>query len=310
MTSLTENFKSAYRKHYKRFFIIPAIAVLFCVGVLLSNFVRTGELVAMGIDLKGGVVVTVPLPGAGIDANAVQNSLRSVPGLEAAKVARIDSLSGGKQSLSALQFEIAGNSTAASEFSSEAKRALESLGAATDESSYDVKTVEPAIAGAILVSTYLAVLTGFALLGVVIFLIFRNKFVIATVLSCIFLDFLGALAVMDLFGISLSPLAIASLLMLIGFSIDSDILITTAVLKNKEGAPVDRAFFAMRTGITMVLAAAASLSSLYFLSGAAVIRDMTLILLGGLAFDLIHTWFTNLGVLLLMAEKKVRAEAV
>jgi len=192
--------------------------------------------------------------------------------------------------------------------------ALRAQGIGTNSSEYNLKIVGPAVGKSFLTNTYIALLLGFVFIAVVIFTLFRNTgelkeysrkshLVTLTVISCIFFDFLGGLAVMNLFGIKFAPLTLASLLMLIGFSIDSDILITTAVLKRSEGRPVDRAFSAMKTGVTMTIAAAASLLALLFLSGSTAIRDMTIILLGGLVFDIIHTWFTNLGILFFLAEK-------
>lgn len=308
-TSIVDAFKANYAKNYKKFFLVPVIAVIFCIAVLGAHYFQTGEFVSAGTDLKGGVIVTVGWQASQApDINALKGGISAKIGLSEVSISRIDALSGGALRLSALEIDTSPEADP-SLFLNSIHETLSEMGFETSKEEYGVKIVGPSIAGAVLASTYIAILIGFALLGFVIFLIFKNKIVIATVLSCLVFDFLGGLTVMNLLGIKLSPLAIASLLMLIGFSIDSDILITTAVLKSKEGLPVNRAFFAMRTGITMALAAVASLTALYVLSGAAILKDMTAILIGGLVFDLIHTWFTNLGILLWVSEKRDTKQA-
>jgi preprotein translocase subunit SecF len=300
---LIEKFKTLYHRHYKKFFVLPALAILFCVGVLLFNYVAHGEIVAKGTDLKGGVVATINWnfstePNLG----ALQRDLSGAMGAPVS-VSRTDTYSGARPRLVAVDIE-GGPELDPVKFKDSIKSALSGQGFETNPADYNIKIVGPAVGAAFLQNTYIALIIGFILMGIVIFFLFRTRAVIATVISCIFFDFLGALAVMDLIGIKLSPLTLASLLMLIGFSIDSDILITTAVLRRHEGHVTDRAFSAMKTGVTMIVAAAASLFALWLFSGTAALRDMTAILLGGLFFDVIHTWFTNLGVLLFIAERK------
>ncbi|MFH0961342.1 MAG: hypothetical protein V1820_01515 [archaeon] len=299
-----ERFKQIYSRNYKKFFIVPALAVLFCLGVIAWNYYSTGELVSTGIDLKGGIIVTVGWNFSSEPSIASMKTALISENLEKdISISRIDAFASGKIKLRALQFEAPPEADPV-KFTQSVRTVLSSEGFETDPVEYNVKIVGPAVGKVFLSNTYIAMAMGFFFLGVVIFFIFKKKAVIATVISCIFFDFLGGLATMNILGIKLSPITLASLLMLIGFSIDSDILITTAVLKNREGPAIDRAIFAMKTGITMALAASASLTALYILSGTAVLKDMTVILLGGLFFDLIHTWFTNLGVLFLIAEKE------
>ncbi len=301
---LIEKAKDFYKKHYKRFFIVPALAVLFCLLVLGANYARTGEIVERGIDLKGGTIVTVDWAAAGSpDLAKLHSKISGSVGGASVHIAGTSAYSSTGLSLAALDFE-AGPNTDPQALVSAVKDALSAQGFQTAESDYNMKTVGPAVGEEFLNRAYIALALGFFFMGLMILFLFKTPVAVATVLSCIFFDFLGGLAVMNLFGIALSPMTLAALLTLIGFSIDSDILITTATLNRHEGHVMDRAFHSMKTGVTMICTAAAALLAITFLSGSALLQDMTIILLGGLFFDVIHTWFTNLGVLLLTAERR------
>ena len=43
--SFIEKFKGIYERNYRKFFIIPALAVLFCLAVLGTTYFQTGEFV-------------------------------------------------------------------------------------------------------------------------------------------------------------------------------------------------------------------------------------------------------------------------
>src|SRR3989339_765832 len=61
------------------------------------------------------------------------------------------------------------------------------------------------------------------------------------------------LVVVDLFGIKMLSAGIVAFLMLIGYSVDTDILLTTRLLKRSEGSLNQRIYGAFKTGMTMTL---------------------------------------------------------
>jgi preprotein translocase subunit SecF len=86
--------------------------------------------------------------------------------------------------------------------------------------------------------------------------------------------------------------------MIIGYSVDTDILLTTRVL-NKKGGTNEELIGAFKTGITMGLtsfiAIATALIVVY--SFGSVLNQIFIILLIGLAFDILNTWITNASIL-------------
>ena len=105
------------------------------------------------------------------------------------------------------------------------------------------------------------------------------------------------LALMDILGIRISAAGIAAFLMLIGYSVDTDILLSTRLLKRKEGQLSERIASAFKTGITMTLTTIAAVIVALIVSDSEVISQIMLIILIGLVVDIINTWIQNLGLL-------------
>lgn len=70
-------------------------------------------------------------------------------------------------------------------------------------------------------------------MAIVVFIVFRQVVVSLLVVLCALADILTAAASMNLTGVQLSLGTVAALLMLIGYSVDTDILLTMRVLKRK-----------------------------------------------------------------------------
>jgi preprotein translocase subunit SecF len=124
------------------------------------------------------------------------------------------------------------------------------------------------------------------------------------VISCAFSDIIITLAIFNMTGIKLSMGGVAAFLMLIGYSIDTDILLTSRVFKRKEGLVMERIYSAIKTGLTMLnTTIIAVLVALIFVKSD-VIRQIMLIIFIGLLVDMIMTWIQNVGLIRLYLEKK------
>jgi preprotein translocase subunit SecF len=126
------------------------------------------------------------------------------------------------------------------------------------------------------------------------------------VILCAFSDMVMTIAVIDLIGINLSLSGVIAFLMLIGYSVDTDILLTTRVLRKRDESRNKRIWGAFKTGITMTLTTIAaigiSLALIYGLSDS--LRQIFTILLIGLGFDIMNTWITNASIIKWYAEVK------
>ncbi len=142
----------------------------------------------------------------------------------------------------------------------------------------------------------------------VIFLAFRDFIPSIAVILAGTIDVLFALGGMSLFGISLEPASLIALLMLIGYSVDTDILLTTRVLKRRTGTVDDRINDAMKTGLTMtivtILVMFVMIITTTIIFRIEVLTTIASVILFGLVGDITATWFMNTGVLKWYVEEK------
>ena len=152
----------------------------------------------------------------------------------------------------------------------------------------------------------IALLFSFIGMAIVVFIAFRTFIPSIAVVTCAFIDITGTAAGMNLLGIPLTLPTTAALLMLIGYSVDSDILLTMRVLK-RQGRLEEKLAGAFRTGIIMTSTTLAAVLSLWVVSGLGqieIIREMAAVLLVGLALDIMNTWITNATLIKWYAERK------
>jgi len=165
----------------------------------------------------------------------------------------------------------------------------------------------------------LAILIGFIL--IFIFPVYYFIFLLAIILFSVysffsvpslavifsaFADVIMPLAVIDMMGMKISSAGIVAFLMLIGYSVDTDILLTTRVLKRK-GDSVNQAIWgAFKTGMTMTLTSliAVSIGLIIVFSFGSILNQIFTILIIGLAFDILNTWITNVCLIKWYVERR------
>jgi len=157
-------------------------------------------------------------------------------------------------------------------------------------------SINPIIAGII----FLAFAT------ILIRIYIKNSIPSFAVMLSAFADIVMTLAIIDLVGIKLSTAGIVAFLMLIGYSVDTDILLTTRILNRKHGGINSELFGAFKTGTTMtltsIIAITAALIVVYPFGS--VLNQIFIILLIGLGFDLFNTWVANASIIKWYAENR------
>jgi preprotein translocase subunit SecF len=138
-------------------------------------------------------------------------------------------------------------------------------------------------------------------MSVLVFLMFRTFVPSIAVVASAFSDIVIPLALMNLFGIELSLGTVAALLMLIGYSVDSDLLLNNHVLR-RRGDFYESTYRAMRTGVTMTLTSIAAMAVMTiiasrFVLGIPLLPEVGLILVFGLTADLLNTYMLNVSLL-------------
>ena len=263
---------------YKPLILIPVVITLIALAVLLTGGLQ------QGIDLKGGSIAVVQLEKpisndqlTTIVENATGNSEVSVT-TSSGNTATIE-IAGGATDIIALTNGLNGTASIQS-----------------------FRAVGPSLSKQSLTQVYYALAFAFLFMSITVFIIFRNVVPSLAVIFAALSDIIIAVGGMSLLGIPLSLASVGALLMLIGYSVDTDILLTTRVLKRREGTLNERAVDAMKTGFTMAAAAIGSMVALYlvvrfFMPYAQVLDQIASVLIIGLVADVLATWLMNLGIL-------------
>ncbi|WP_122089021.1 protein translocase subunit SecF [Halalkalicoccus subterraneus] len=139
----------------------------------------------------------------------------------------------------------------------------------------------------------------FAGMSTLVALMFRSLIPSAAVVVSAFSDIVIPVALMNLFGIQLSLGTVAALLMLIGYSVDSDLLLNNHVLR-RRGDFYDSTYRAMRTGITMTLTSIVAMFVMTIVAtlfAIPLLPAVGLVLIFGLLADLMNTYLLNVSLL-------------
>lgn len=152
-----------------------------------------------------------------------------------------------------------------------------------------------------------ALIMGVILLFIVIFLYFREVLTAITVIGGSVFNIVGAVALMSVFSIPISLTTIPALLMLIGYAVDTEIVMSARVLKRREGTARQRLNDSIGTIFTMSMTAIASVLVMVVISYFAqvgIIFEISVVLLFGLLADLVSSMLMNAPLILMHAEKE------
>lgn len=178
-----------------------------------------------------------------------------------------------------------------------------------DDAKIQTREIAPTLGKDFVKSSIKVGLVAFVLLITVILLFFREIVPSGLIIFAVIFDVFAALAGMAIFNIPLSLTTIPALLMLIGYSVDTDILLSTRVLKDVSKDPFDSANSSVATGLTMTFTTMATIIVMLivsYLTQMLVIYEISIILICGLVGDVISTWFFNAPALIRYAERKAK----
>ncbi len=263
---------------------IPAAVLAISLLVLAAVFVSSGAPVILGLEFKGGTMIAFETPDLVEDLEA---AYQDYPLVDARKA--------GDRAI--LQFGPMDN---------EMQRMLED-GITGAYSNVEIKQIGAIYGQELQQQAIKAVLLSFIGMALVVFIIFRTFVPSLAVVISAFSDIVIAAAFMNIAGIELSLGTVAALLMLIGYSVDSDILLTTRLLK-RRGEVDENISRAMHTGLTMTTTTLAALAVMYLVSTFSylvtssvsqinLLSDIAIVLIFGLIADIMNTWLLNTGIL-------------
>ncbi|MDD4877685.1 MAG: hypothetical protein PHO02_01460 [Candidatus Nanoarchaeia archaeon] len=292
--------KEWYANHYKWLMIIPVVILIACLGIIGNHYVKTGDFVDRDVSLKGGLTLTISTE---LKADDMEEYLSSRFAGSDILVRTLTEFGTSEQTgiiIEASDVEEADIKAVVQE-----RMQKESSGFLLTKENYSAEQVGSSLGESFYRQMLTAILLAFAFMAVVVLITFRSVIPSFTVVFCAFCDMIFPIAIMNLAGIRLSTAGIAALLMLIGYSVDTDILITTKALKRQEERSViERMFDGMKTGLTMTLTTIVALTAGYFVSNSFVIKEIFLIIIIGLLYDMVVTYLFNTGVLVWWVKRK------
>ncbi|MDI9394285.1 MAG: protein translocase subunit SecF [Euryarchaeota archaeon] len=284
-TGLTELLDNFVKTHDNRQLLALPLAVLaVSLLILLVSYISSGSPVILGMEFQGGTQISVETTDS---PSALEKMYSSYPIMDVRQT--------GSRVI--MQFGI---------MDDEQQQQLENdvMGR---YSSVQIQQVGPVYGQDLQVQAIKALIISFIGMSIVVFLIFRTFITSAAVILGSFSDIMIAAAFMRVAGIELSLGTLAALLMLIGYSVDSNILLTNRVIK-RRGTVEEKISRAMHTGITMTTTTLAALTVMYLVSTFAylvipsftqitLLSQISIVLIAGLIADMMNAWLLNTGII-------------
>ncbi len=279
---------------------IPLLVLVVAIAIITVTYLSTGTPVALGTDFAGGTEFRVVVDASDNEARELigtafarePDSVRQVgdggeyvvtfgPEVGNEEATRMEQLLGCAD---------AADTSCASDTQREAAQQV------TYRESF---TVSAAFGNTLQTQALFGLGIAFGGMALLVFVMFRTFVPSVAVVISAFSDIVVPVALMNVFGIELSLGSVAALLMLIGYSVDSDILLNNHILR-RSGGFYESTYAAMRTGVTMTLT---SLSAMIVLAvtatffGIGLLSSIGTILVFGLVTDLLNTYLLNLSLL-------------
>jgi preprotein translocase subunit SecF len=288
-----KSFGEWHDKNYKKLLIIPILLILFSLVYLGIFYSQHNDVFLKDISLTGGTSVTI---NGKLDSSNLEQEL--IKEFGEVKVRVVSDLITGDQLATIIE------TTAGTD---EVKDFLESyVGYELTEENSSFEFSESSFTQDLYRQLILALVLAFLLMTIVVFILFKNFVPSLTVVLCVLIDMIMTITTVNLLGIKVSTGGIIAFLMLIGYSVDTDILLTNRILKRHEGTLNNKISGAFKTGITMTLTSLLSVIAalLVVKSFSPVLTQIFLIISIGLFFDIVNTWITNVSILKWYVHKK------
>lgn len=296
---------------YEKWLAVPIILLALSFGVLGYSYIQTGDLVPKGIEFTGGTEIQVSSPGE-VTKKDIEDAF-----IEEYNEVNVRTLSSGDTN----RFVITTSGELSDSGSGEGSQI-------SDEEEFDdinttqriegilennnieyndisIQTVGAAVSQSFLLEAQIATAFAFIVMSIVIFVAFRSLVPSLAVIAAAFTDIIVAIAGMNVLGINLTLGSLAALLMLIGYSVDTDIVLSTRLLRQRKRSLKERVKDSITTGMTMTAGAIAAFAVLFIVSTSPTLDQIAAVILVGLIADIPATWTGNAIILKMHAEGRI-----
>ena len=292
MSETTEKLKRAYNKNYKLLLLIPIILLLISLAYIGYFYSKEGDFIKKDVSLTGGTIITL---NENVNFENLESELKNQ--FSDVSIRKLTDIRTGRQI--SLTIETSAKPD-------EIKPVIEKiLGYKLTNENSSIEFTGASLSNSFYKQLIIALIISFILMSCTVFLLFKTFVPSIAIIFSIFADIIMPLALIDYLGIRISAAGIAAFLMLIGYSVDTDILLTTRALRKKEGSLNIRLFGAFKTGIFMTTTALIAIIPAFFIvSLPDSFKQIFLILALGLSADIINTWLTNMSIIKWYCERR------
>jgi preprotein translocase subunit SecF len=337
--ALKQSLMNFWDKHYKKLLMLTFILLALSFAQIGYQIYSTGDFMSKGVSLKGGVTVTIE---KAVDNVELQNYLT---GLFPKSDASVKTVSKGGQVYGVI---VEASDIEGDVLVSKLKEKLElkddefsaeTMGSSLGESFFKetfriiilaflfmaiivfmyfgdnlkskiIAVLLTAVAMPVIYISTNATLWVFSVILIVLLFYVYYKYSIPSfaVILCAFSDMIVTLAIVNLLGMKIGTAGIAAFLMMIGYSVDTDILLSTKVLKRKGVSVTEATFDAMKTGLMMSATTIIATVLAFMFAESEILKQIMLIVSIGLIVDLPNTWIQNGGLLKWYFEHKHKAK--
>jgi len=289
------NARYAFLESRKRAYLVSSVALVICVGAMVSNVFSIGNWQNYGVDFTGGTRVILRVS----DGTTVSDLREALGGAEAPPISEF-----GVENEYTVRVPLGGEGDP-----EQVATELASTLAASGIGEFEIlerEFVGPTIGGELQQRALLAILVSFFATLLYIAFRFEFRFGAAAVIATVH-DILLTLGFLALFRIEISLPTVAAILTVIGYSLNDTIVVFDRIRENlnRKGGRREDPKALMNRSINEVLprtvmtsgTTLAVLSALLVLGGA-VIRDFTIVLILGVAIGTYSSIFVAAPALL------------
>lgn len=284
----TESKKLIYEKFYKPLTFLSVFIFILSLVYLGIYYLNNGEFFKKDITLKGGTTIT-------IYGNYDENKIKSV-------IKKYTDSFLIKYTTDFYTNKIVATVIETTLDETQAKQIIDEL----KIENYNIETTTAGLSENFFKQLIIALFIAMIFMIICVFIIFRTFVPSIAVILAALTDICVTLSILNLMNINIGTAGIAALLMLIGYSVDTDIMLTTKVLKRRETPLKERLLSALKTGLTMTLTSLIVSVLVFLFSTSDILKQIFLILAIGLSVDLFSTWVGNASIITWYVKKKYK----
>jgi preprotein translocase subunit SecF len=266
----------------RRLIFITLAFLVISLGFIAHKQITTGFFMDKGVELRGGNLVTIYFNDADFSqVSGVADKIRGEHGVSAYPVT------------TALGTQLSIEETS----DTNTTAILNQVNSTLSIKTYEISTIDPKLSSGLIGEILKGIGFAFIAIAVIIFILFRVPIPSFAIVLAAFSDLVMTVFLMNILGIELNMATFTALLLLLGYYVDTNILLTTRTLREKGNFDANYKS-TIKTGLTMIITSITALTAVILIAGASsVFGQLATVIILGLIVDIPNTWIQNAVIL-------------